>query len=669
MLALLGDRVEELREVLAGELVEGSEARGDIALGVGTADGELLVDGLPTEVDGGLVAGDSDVGEALVTAGGGDVERVNQRHVLVLAQHRDRHLAEERVDVAGGDEGLHDVERPDEAVLDGDIGLEGALHLPVFAADRGLDRASREVEHLAAHVGVAEEDAVGGVGIGRARQRREGLAGDDRGHAADGGVSEDVEGVGGAVGEQFVVVGPDHAAGLALHDRGAVVHEGRFPLPRRLVDAALEAEDVMERLEVGEGLARAELDGAIAEPEGAGGGGSEELLVPVVAGGERLAGERRGRELVERLVADVIRVGEHLEVLAEDFVGDGGVGVVALVRAVHGSVEAEGEPRLAAGEEDGVGAIHDGRVRPEQAVQPGFLGVARGVALGGGQAGRVDHRERVERGRDLRGVGQAHGHSRGDIEAPAQGRVPRAGVRVGEQARVGRARHGVGQRTGTLAVHGEHRVGRRVVGREHHRGVLRGGAPQQLEPALANVGVERVAVEGGDAQPIEVLAQDHVDDARDGVVAVNGGRAVVEDVDALDGGLGEQVQVLGRNAASVDEDEGGVGREAAQRDGRTAVAAVCERLVDDARPRELRQLDAQDVADRREAGVHRRRGVHGRDRQGTLDLGSRQARSRDGLPGHVGGFLGDGGPGEQVRAQADGQHPACGVRTANLFNG
>ena len=91
-----------------------------------------------------------------------------------------------------------------------------------------------------------------------------------------------------------------------------------------------------------------------------------------------------------------------------------------------------------------------------------------------------------------------------------------------------------------------------------------------------------VAIAGGNLEAVEVLAQDDVDDARDGVGAVHGRGAVLEDFDTLDRRHGDRVDVdevggdafgerADRDAAAVDQHQRRVGAEAAQADGDGAV--------------------------------------------------------------------------------------------------
>lgn len=94
---------------------------------------------------------------------------------------------------------------------------------------------------------------------------------------------------------------------------------------------------------------------------------------------------------------------------------------------------------------------------------------------------------------------------------------------------------------------------------------------------------------------LDVVLEDDVKHAGDGVGAVDGGRAVFEDLDAGDGVDGDHVEIhelggtergggaaLGEgrmgDAAAVEEDEGGVGAEAAEGDGGGAGEEVLTRF-------------------------------------------------------------------------------------------
>ncbi len=151
--------------------------------------------------------------------------------------------------------------------------------------------------------------------------------------------------------------------------------------------------------------------------------------------------------------------------------------------------------------------------------------------------------------------------------------------------------------------------------------------------------VRRAAGRGG-GEARELLAQDHVDHARHGVGAVDRGRAVLQHLDALDRVERElrevgirRVAVVGqaevREPAAVDEHEGVVGTQAAQRHGGAGGReAVGERRGDAAVV--VRGDLADDVRDRLQTG---RPDVLARDRldrRGGLSIDALDVRT-----GHV----------------------------------
>jgi hypothetical protein len=100
------------------------------------------------------------------------------------------------------------------------------------------------------------------------------------------------------------------------------------------------------------------------------------------------------------------------------------------------------------------------------------------------------------------------------------------------------------------------------------------------------VGVLDVAVRAVDLHPLEALAGDEVDDARDRVGAVRGGGAVLQHFDALDRRSRKQVDVdtgtdcgIRRHAAAVEQHERAQCAEAAQVDVRRARRLTGAELV------------------------------------------------------------------------------------------
>ena len=109
------------------------------------------------------------------------------------------------------------------------------------------------------------------------------------------------------------------------------------------------------------------------------------------------------------------------------------------------------------------------------------------------------------------------------------------------------------------------------------------GVDATLEGVGRNAAGE-VAIVGADGGALDVVLEDEVNDAGDGVGTVDGGGAVLEDFDPREGIDGDHVEIdeldgaerrgaatlreRGRGeAAAVEEDERGIGAEAAERDG------------------------------------------------------------------------------------------------------
>ena len=87
--------------------------------------------------------------------------------------------------------------------------------------------------------------------------------------------------------------------------------------------------------------------------------------------------------------------------------------------------------------------------------------------------------------------------------------------------------------------------------------------------------------ESAEVQPLEIILQDEVDDAADGIGTVDGRRAVLEHFDALDGGHGDLVDVdrtaveaVGRDSSTVQQHEGRRRALTAQVGGGRAVVAA-----------------------------------------------------------------------------------------------
>ena len=205
-------------------------------------------------------------------------------------------------------------------------------------------------------------------------------------------------------------------------------------------------------------------------------------------------------------------------------------------------------------------------------------------------------------------------HAVDAVAARAARQVEQADAVIGHGAaardgRAGAVRRQQGRRQGR----GEDVAARRTAGIDRHaairlegvheialvaaqRLVLAVGGRDQHVPALG-VEIAPAAGEGGAAdfaaarfghvgkglrlQALVVLAQDEVDHAADGVGAVDGRGAVLQHFDPLDRRHRDRVQVdrrtlhaVGRDAAAIEQDQGGVGALAAQVGARGAVIAA-----------------------------------------------------------------------------------------------
>ena len=196
-----------------------------------------------------------------------------------------------------------------------------------------------------------------------------------------------------------------------------------------------------------------------------------------------------------------------------------------------------------------------------------------------------------------------------------------------------------------------------------------------VDAALEGVGGDatgEVAVEGADGGALDVVLEDEVRDARDGIRPVDGGSPVLEDFDAGEGVDRDHVEIheldgaeRGRTAAlregsrgeaaAVEEDEGGVGAEAAERNGGGAGRGRVDAVFAEAVGAGLGDLFDEIVE-----------GAGG----GLLDLGSRDdaeigaaegfagaeigAGDGEGFELHGFGSAGSGGLGERERRQRGG---------------
>src|SRR5690606_27998595 len=117
---------------------------------------------------------------------------------------------------------------------------------------------------------------------------------------------------------------------------------------------------------------------------------------------------------------------------------------------------------------------------------------------------------------------------------------------------------------GNGAVCGRDRLLVRVRDADHDVASVAARAEREVGGGALAVALAVLAVVDVGFRAVEVLAGDEVDHARDGVGAVDRGRTVLQDLDPLDHGRGDGVQVdaaaqAGNPAAAVDQDEGAGG--------------------------------------------------------------------------------------------------------------
>ena len=115
--------------------------------------------------------------------------------------------------------------------------------------------------------------------------------------------------------------------------------------------------------------------------------------------------------------------------------------------------------------------------------------------------------------------------------------------------------------------------------------VTRIGADRQVGAVGLAVLVACHGVAGAELDALEVVLEDEVQRARDGVRAINGRGAAGDDVDPLQEGgrdardVDDAVDVVGGDALAVDQDQVAVGAEAPQVDRRHAGGAVVDRVA------------------------------------------------------------------------------------------
>ena len=612
------------------------EGRGPEALAPGGAEGHLLRDRLPTQTearDGGVTH--ALVGEALHAAGGVQLERVDPSDPLCGTDERQRGL-----DVSGAHTAAAAGDRHGRALIEQlDLGalVAEALLAPLGAEGHG-DRAGGQREQGARRARVDGGEFRLGVAGHAALQPGEG----GRVVADRGAVGEEIE-RGGAIGVRergvdLVLAGEV----LQVEVRGlAVPGDGGVPGPAG-AEAAVEAGDEAGHLAGGGGEAVTQLE----ETEehrlrGIGDEGHAERVERVVRRERDCVegGDRRGGEALDVFVALPAEFGER-----------GHLG---------GERVAQGRDETAA---LGLGLRADGGVGIERVLRLELAG-ERGVRAGGVA---VDGERACGRG----GAGGDH----------------LAGDRIGGTGGHHEGAGGVARQE-QLALHGlrefpeQKRVAAVPVADEGEGGGA--GLCPCGEGAAEGRGADapgEVAVGEAYGAAGEVALEDDVHDAGHRIGPVDGGGAVLEDLDARDGGHRDHVHVhellraeagggtaltegSGGDAAAVEEDEGGVDAEAAQGDGGGAGGGGVDAVLGEALGADLRDL-AQQVGEVELArgfdlggGDHAQVGGAGgltepevgtRDHDG-LELGGRAGGGRGGGLGRV--RPGQGGRGDHRKQQ------------------
>ncbi len=170
------------------------------------------------------------------------------------------------------------------------------------------------------------------------------------------------------------------------------------------------------------------------------------------------------------------------------------------------------------------------------------------IAAEGGVAGRG--RGGLQRG------GQQLGAQFATAIVPEQGPAGRGAI-AARARRAGPAaiEHRLERHAGEVAViHGQ-ATAFAIAGGEQDIAVVEPLAPGKAGVPVAAGRVD-IGVVGVELEPVEILAGDEVDHAGHGVGAVGGGCAILQDLDATDGGHRDEVQV---RAAALEGGRGGVG--------------------------------------------------------------------------------------------------------------
>ena len=204
------------------------------------------------------------------------------------------------------------------------------------------------------------------------------------------------------------------------------------------------------------------------------------------------------------------------------------------------------------------------------AVQPAGLRGDVGVAEAASRAGNA---ERILDDASVHGR-RAVADGRCRAEARREGRVAATGDADGvhaevRQRAVARVQH---LRLAVVAVAVEDRIAGEPLRREHDAAAFSSGAEDEVEVVRVRAFVFREVRADLECRAVEVLAQDDVDDAAEGVGAVDGRGAVREHLDAFDGGERNGVEIhrggagerIARHAAPVDENRRAIRAEPAQ---------------------------------------------------------------------------------------------------------
>ncbi|MNI37495.1 hypothetical protein D3C73_915880 [compost metagenome] len=194
---------------------------------------------------------------------------------------------------------------------------------------------------------------------------------------------------------------------------------------------------------------------------------------------------------------------------------------------------------------------------------------------------------------------------------------------------------------GDLAITGHHGLLVHVGHAQHQRRAIGGGANGEVIGFTLTIALAVLALVEVRFGAVEVLLGDDVHHAGDGVRAVDGRSAVLQDVDALDhrGRNGVQVDAAvqtGGPATAVDQHQGALGAQVAQADASRTVTAVVEGAVQCGT---VGGNALQDVGDRGHALLLDVGAGQAQDRLRGFDIGALDARTGYRNAIQVGRFL------------------------------